>query len=183
MNLLFLFFSLFALSQGCTIADKVKCTAAMVGCGAICICDIPACECCVPCMACVTATVADCCDCLFPGWSGCSAKLWKNMTYIKPQGEIKTPLCRDTCSMYLENDKHSSICCAKDQTAKCDNIDKCHCTNEIPVFNNKTKIKECQEACASCMCPEGAGQICCPAGKMATCRCSAVIGQPLCACV
>ena len=58
--------------QGCTSADKVKCLAAAAGCGATCVCDLPVCECCVICLSCVTATVADCCECLFPGWSGCT---------------------------------------------------------------------------------------------------------------
>ena len=58
--------------QACSPAKKVECFAAFGGCGAICACDFPLCECCVPCLMCVTASVADCCECLFPLWDKCN---------------------------------------------------------------------------------------------------------------
>ena len=120
MKTLLLVLFLVLVVNACTSAEKVKCLAAAAGCGIVCACDFPACECCPACIACVTATVADCCNCLFPGWSGCNYKL-----------------------------------------------------------NNLT---ERGNACASCQCTGGAGQICCPDGQMATCKCVNNY-NPFCACV
>jgi len=111
-----LLLSLFVIKiNACTTMEKVKCTAAYVGCGAICACDIPACECCVPCLACVTATSADCCECLFPGWSGCSNMLLmakiKNATIKGPASCASTVCCNGA--------QHISRCCESNQTADC----------------------------------------------------------------
>ncbi len=73
------FLLLISVTNACTRAEKVKCVAAAAGCGAICACDFPVCECCIPCLACITATVADCCECLFPGWSGCTDYVTSNI--------------------------------------------------------------------------------------------------------
>ena len=74
-----------ALCNGCSTKKKIECTAAYVGCGTVCGCDVPVCECCVACLACITATTADCCECLFPGWSGCNDKILLNKTEIISQ--------------------------------------------------------------------------------------------------
>lgn len=74
MKVLLIFLICIAVAYGCTTAEKVKCVAAAAGCGTICVCDVPVCECCAACLACVVATTADCCDCLFPSWSGCYNK-------------------------------------------------------------------------------------------------------------
>ena len=72
MKLVVLLFAIwFAGVQGCSTAKNTECFAAAVGCGATCLCDFPACECCIPCLACVTAAAAGCCECLFPDWSAC----------------------------------------------------------------------------------------------------------------
>lgn len=75
-----LLLALFSLSQACSTAEKIKCSALAAGCGAACVCDFPVCECCPACIACITATGADCCDCLFPGWSGCSDQKTMNLS-------------------------------------------------------------------------------------------------------
>src|SRR5271154_2986846 len=67
-------------AQQCSAAKIVECVAAAAGCGTVCVCDFPACECCIGCLACVTATVANCCECLFPGWSECSSDRENNTT-------------------------------------------------------------------------------------------------------
>lgn len=77
------------LAQGCTTKKKIECFAASATCGAICVCDIPVCECCVECMGCVAAMCADCCECLFPGWSGCNS--YTNTTEPLPETVISKP--------------------------------------------------------------------------------------------
>lgn len=82
-NFLFIvIFSVLAYAN-CPVSKKISCAAAMVGCGTVCACDIPVCECCPGCLACVST--ADCCDCLFPNWSGCTedSKMFNNQTNIK----------------------------------------------------------------------------------------------------
>lgn len=78
--ILIILLNIFYVKSDCPTTKKIKCAAAMVGCGTTCACDIPVCECCPACIACVSATVADCCDCLFPNWSGCTDnKLMKDV--------------------------------------------------------------------------------------------------------
>lgn len=81
--MLFFFYFLANLVDSCSTKDKIKCGALAAGCGAACVCTIPACECCPLCLACIVAMGADCCECLFMGWSGCSDKL--TMARIKNQ--------------------------------------------------------------------------------------------------
>lgn len=60
-----------AFSDACSDEKKLECGALFIGCGTVCVCDLPLCECCVACIACVTASAAGCCECLFPQWSEC----------------------------------------------------------------------------------------------------------------
>lgn len=90
----------------CTTAKKVECVAAALGCGTICICDFPACECCAGCLACVTATSANCCECLFPGWSGCN--------YINPPKNSTGACASARCY-----NSAGQICCPDGQMATC----------------------------------------------------------------
>ncbi len=69
-------------TSACSDEKKLECGAVFIGCGTICVCDMPACECCIACMACVTATIANCCECLFPQWDKCDDK---------PKGECVVP--------------------------------------------------------------------------------------------
>lgn len=185
--LLAFIFSLFVVNiAGCTLAEKIKCAAAAAGCGATCVCDIPACECCPVCIACVTATVADCCDCLFPSWSGCYS-LVKNTTYIKPKVEVKTTTCYDTCSSISDDTTNSAICCPKNKTAKCSSSpydeggNECNCVDVVPKFNNASENTLCQQSCSGASCTNGYGSICCPVGSEAFCKCI-FNGNPVCGC-
>lgn len=141
--LLILFFS-FAFSA-CTKADKVKCMAASVGCGALCACDFPVCECCVGCVACVTATSADCCECLFPDWDGCTSTYlmsevqhlvpyYRNLTQTHDLVEImeKRKAKESKCGCIYSGNQFSCgavfenrICC-NDGWKRCDSY-KCKC--------------------------------------------------------
>jgi len=100
---------LVAIVSACTTAEKVKCVAAAFGCGTLCLCDIPVCECCPACLACVTATAADCCDCLFPGWSGCTFR--QNQTVANTATEACTSIKCLTGS--------AQICCPVGRYATC----------------------------------------------------------------
>lgn len=70
MRCLILFF-LISIVFACSDADKVKCDSMPNNCENLCTCDQLANECNIPCIACIiAATNNDCCDCLFPKWSG-----------------------------------------------------------------------------------------------------------------
>ena len=56
----------------CPAVKMTACVSAAATCGETCVCDVPACECCPLCLACVVGIAGNCCDCLFPGWSGCT---------------------------------------------------------------------------------------------------------------
>lgn len=202
MKFTFALLCLIIIAQGCTNADKVKCVAAMVGCGAICGCDIPVCECCPECLACVTATVADCCDCLFPGWSGCTdtrptLTCARTICYDKNQSiccsEDKSATCacpkQDygnstcTCGKYtdIKNEGCSHISCAQGTTKKCCPVGteaSCQCINGVSSCTCQTIIKG--EACANVYCKHDTAAICCPTGQQAKCVCPN--GYAFCGC-
>lgn len=115
--MLFLLSLFLIVTNACSVAEKVKCTAAAIGCGAICACDFPACECCVPCLACVTATVADCCDCLFPGWDMCKNKMLMAQINNATKRVGGSPSCSSL--MCCNGAQHISICCETNHTAQC----------------------------------------------------------------
>ena len=173
-----IFFLVLIVVDACTTAEKIKCSAALIGCGAICVCDVPACECCVPCLACVTATAADCCDCLFPGWSGCSS-IQFNKTVIGfdkiKMININRVKTSNHCSYTECGGRNETICCPDTHKAICEcskpNNSVCSCIYS-DVINT--------EACASVLCDGGFSRICCPEGHAATCTC---IGRnPDCQC-
>lgn len=60
-----------AVSGHCTIEKIKECVDAAVKCGHKCDCLPVICDCCAKCIECVAQTAVDCCDCLFPHWSGC----------------------------------------------------------------------------------------------------------------
>ena len=115
--------------RSCTTAEKVKCLAAAAGCGAICVCDFPVCECCPACIACVTASVADCCDCLFPGWSGCTYEN-KTKVIIPP---LKNSTITAMCQTIIKNGQAcaSAQCIMSSGQICCDNghMATCNCNN------------------------------------------------------
>ena len=57
--------------------NNIACSAMIAGCGASCMCDVPACECCGICVACLGTMWNDCCDCFS---SNCQNSLAKNNT-------------------------------------------------------------------------------------------------------
>lgn len=133
--ILILIFCVSAVLSSCPTTKKVSCAAAMVGCGTTCVCDFPACECCPLCLACVTATAADCCECLFPGWSGCTDKKLiqgtvQNSKFFPNQTTTKNP-----CMCYLGQGKYScgsvfngQVCCNNKWCPCNPNVSQCDCT-------------------------------------------------------
>jgi hypothetical protein len=157
---------LIVIVSACTTAEKIKCVAAAMGCDTLCLCDFPTCECCPACLACVTATAAVCCDCLFPGWSGCQFR--QNQTISSAQ---------ESCTNVKCLSGSASVCCPTDQWASCSCMERGpHCGCKLTANPNFDA-----EACASAQCQYSSGQICCLAGQEATCNC--MTGYANCGCI
>ena len=125
--ILLLIFTVFVYQAfaNCPTSKKISCAAAMVGCASVCACDIPVCECCPGCIACVSATVADCCECLFPCWSGCTDK--KLMTDVLQYSKlfVNKTMTTNQCLCYLGGGQYS--CGAVFNGQACCNSKWCPC--------------------------------------------------------
>lgn len=177
--LTFTFIFILALTyvDACSTADKIKCSAAMLGCGATCICTIPACECCPVCLACVTATVADCCDCLFPGWSGCYSFNKTGISFDKIKMlDIKKIKLATHCSYTECGGRNETICCPETHKAVC----KCSQPNNSVCQCIYSNVSTGSESCAGIQCKYRESSICCPVGISASCQC--VNGYSVCGC-
>jgi len=138
LTLLILFLCTAGALAQCSMSKKVSCVAAMTGCGGTCICDLPVCECCPVCLACVTATVADCCECLFPTWSGCTdEKLMSKVNHLSKS--LTNQTASDPCVCYVGGGKYS--CGAVFAGAACCNSKWCPCN---------PNMSPCQ--CATALC-------------------------------
>ena len=129
---LILFLHVFYVMSNCPTSKKISCAAAMVGCGITCTCDIPVCECCPACIACVTATVANCCECLFPNWSGCTDK--KLMTEINQYSKLFVNKTIGSCECYMGQGPdpcgtitYGQICCNSRWCPCNPNTSPCNC--------------------------------------------------------
>jgi hypothetical protein len=205
---------IFPPTNACSTVKKIACVSAMVGCGTICLCDIPACECCVGCLACVSATTADCCECLFPSWSGCNDQLNQTIGEADASenemcgideiddGESAKPNVPEpklvdasnqqnsilTISTKLDNDivedcllfecdgEYHIMCCQDESVPICrcrqNKPPLCECfikskRDIVYSYLNTTR----SDACASIICTNGNGAICCPFGQTAYCNC------------
>lgn len=181
--LLSLLLSYFGLSLGCS--DKAKCIIISAECGAICACDFPSCECCPECMLCVSKVLGDCCDCLFPGWSGCN-DINITLSTINTINKInkintittKTNTCQDSCTKMCCTAGCGSICCPEGKSAICDcnyqNQAECYCARGAKSIN-KNVTKSDDQTCNACIaadCKKGYSTTCCKQNVTAYSSCN-----------
>src|SRR5579872_5685098 len=104
--MLFLLIGLIALTEACSVFERINCTVAMINCDFICEFAIMHPKYNDECMACVMTTVKRCCNYLFPNWTYCNTTLvtWENKYYSQPRGNIRATLCNNTYCTYRTDD-------------------------------------------------------------------------------